>query len=158
MGIICKMELRPYQQVDLNRILQAFRENNSILFEACVSYGKTYLACALLQKCVKWGKNVIFCVNREALVMQALNDFASIKEHVSILKSGYDNLFDINKPIQLVMLHSFNARKDLLKDFNAHLIAVDECHKFNDGAMLNGLFKQFSNAKRLGITGTPIDT
>ena len=79
------MQLRPYQERDLQRIIKEFHNTDSILFEACVSYGKTYLACALLQKCIEWGKNVIFCVNREALVMQALNDFESIKEHVSII-------------------------------------------------------------------------
>ena len=148
--------LRDYQQKDLDRIINTFVKTDSILFEACVSYGKTYLACAFIEKCIGWGKNVIFCVNRESLVMQALNDFSSIKEHVSVLKSGYEHLFDNTKQVQLVMLHSFNARKDLLQDFDAHVIITDECHLYHGGAMMEGLIKQFPDAKRLGITGTPI--
>lgn len=148
--------LRDYQQRDLDRIINTFAKVDSILFEACVSYGKTYLACAFIEKCIEWGKNVIFCVNRESLVMQALNDFESIKEHVSVLKSGYEHLFDSTKQVQLVMLHSFNARKDLLQDFDANVIIIDEAHLYHGGAMMEGLIKQFPDAKRLGITGTPI--
>lgn len=149
--------LRPYQQKDLDRIINTFITKQSILFEACVSYGKTYLACAFIQKCIEWNKKIIFCVNREQLVLQALRDFKSIKEHVSVLKSGQEHLFDINKPVQLVMLHSYNAKKDKLKDFDANILIIDEVHLFYGGNMMTALINQFPEAKLLGISGTCID-
>ena len=102
------MPLYDYQQEDMHKLLKELRNGKKrILFEACTSYGKSYFALELIKKCLRWNKKIIFCTNREQLVFQVQKDFSDIAEYCSIFKSGYKELFDIDKPVQIIMLQSF---------------------------------------------------
>lgn len=147
-----------YQQEDMHKLLKELRNGKKrVLFEACTSYGKSYFALEFIKKCLRWNKKVIFCTNREQLVFQIQKDFSDIAEHCSIFKSGYGKLFNISKPIQIIMLQSFYSKPTILDDFVADVLIIDEVHLMYGGAMMSTLIEKQEQARLIGLTATGID-
>lgn len=148
------VELRQYQKDLLNNLWKSLRNNNRILVQAPTGSGKTVMASALMQKLVERGERVAFIVDREELVKQSYRTFGE----VSIVKAGYEDYFNPECPIQIIMIQTFDSRKDRLPDMDLSVVMIDECHNNWGTQRINELLKIYDNAKVIGWSATPIQS
>jgi len=151
------IQLRPYQEDLLNNINKSLQTNKLVLATAPTGAGKTILAFQFIKEHTEAGKRILFVVNREELVFQSLDKFRELEAHISILKAGYQNLYNADKPIQIIMLQTWHARRQELEALNPDIIMVDEVHDGWGAKRLNEMLAIYSEAKILGLTATPID-
>ena len=110
------MQLYDDQRLKLNELWQQLQIHNKVLFQAQTGAGKTVMASALINKLVEQGKTIGFVVDRLELVTQSYETFD--KKNVSIVKAGQDKDFCADKPIQIIMIQTFYARRDKLPDLD----------------------------------------
>ena len=116
-------ELRQYQKDILNKLWQSLKEHDRVLVSAPTGAGKTVMASALIHELVKRGNKIAFVVDSEELIKQTER---TLNTTVSVVKAGYDKLFNADNPIQIIMLQTFFARADKLPDMNLDYIVIDE--------------------------------
>lgn len=148
-------ELRQYQKDILNKSWASLKEHSKLLVSAPTGAGKTVMASALIHELVKRGHKVAFVVDSEELIKQTERTLNTI---VSVVKAGYDKLFNADNPIQIIMLQTFFARADKLPDMNLDYIIIDECHVGWGQARINELLRIYSDAKIVGLSATPINS
>lgn len=117
--------------------------------------GKTVCASALIKELVKRNNRVMFVVDREELVKQSRKAFGVDK--VSVIKANYEKDYDADKPIQLIMIQTFYARREKLPDLDIDYILIDEVHQNWEGGRIRELLKIYDTAKVVGLSATPID-
>ena len=113
------------------------------------------MASALIDKLVKRGHKVAFIVDRVELVKQSRDTFGA--EKVSIIKAEMEKDYNPDKPIQLIMIQTFYARRDTLPDFEIDYILIDEVHQNWNGGRIREFLRIYDNAKVIGLSATPID-
>ena len=149
------VQLRQYQRDMLNNLWKSLKVNNKILFQAQTGCGKTLMASKIIDLLISRGNKVAFVCDRHELVEQSYNTFSEGK--VSVIKAGYEKLFDANKPIQLIMIQTFHSRKKKLPDMDIQYFFIDECHQNWNTGRINELLKIYSEAKVIGLSATPTD-
>lgn len=148
-------ELRQYQKDILNKLWQSLKEHDRVLVSAPTGAGKTVMASALIHELVKRGYKVAFVVDSEELIKQTER---TLNTTVSVVKAGYDKLFNAENPIQIIMLQTFFARSDKLPDMNLDYIVIDEVHVGWQKARMNELLRIYSDTKIVGLSATPINS
>lgn len=113
------------------------------------------MASALIHELVKRGNKIAFVVDRVELIKQSRDTFGSDK--VSVIKAGFEKEYDESKPIQIIMIQTFYARKDKLPDFDIDYILIDEVHQNWEGGRIRELLRIYDNAKVVGLSATPVD-
>ena len=94
-------QLRQYQRDILNKLWSSLKQHDKVLVSAPTGSGKTVMAGALIQELVKRSAKVAFVVDSEELIKQTEKTLATT---VSIVKAGFDNSFNADNPIQIIML------------------------------------------------------
>ena len=146
--------LRQYQKNILNKLWSCLKNQDRVLVSAPTGAGKTVMASALIHELVKRGKKIAFVVDSEELIKQTEK---TLNTKVSIVKAGFDNYFDADNPIQIIMLQTFFARADRLPDMSLDYIIIDEVHVGWQKARMNELLRIYSDAKVVGLSATPIN-
>lgn len=147
--------LRPYQREIVHATLESIKKYNRVVISAPVGAGKTRMAKALIEHFLSENKRIFFVVNRTELIKQTSNTFGL--SNVSILKAGSESDFDNAKPIQIVMLQTWNARKDKMTLTSPDVVIWDEWHLGSEnGVMAENFFKSYQ-CKIIGLSATPID-
>ena len=119
-----------------------------------MSAGKTVIASFLVDYYLKKGKRIAFVVDSEELIKQTVATFG---QDCSVLKAGYEKDFDSNKPLQIIMIQTFYARKNRLPDMDLDMLIIDEVHiGWQKGRMIE-LCETYDNAKIIGLSATPIN-
>ena len=148
-------ELRQYQKDILNKLWLSLKQHNKVLVSAPTGSGKTVMASALIDELVKRGHKVAFIVDRVELVKQSRDTFGA--EKVSIIKAEMEKDYNPDKPIQLIMIQTFYARKENLPDFEIDYVLIDEVHQNWNGGRIREFLRIYDNAKVIGLSATPID-
>ena len=148
-----KLKLRDYQKNILNKLMKVLKTKNSCLLSLPTGAGKTFMMAAWAEKMASYGKKTLIIVDREELVFQTLKYF----DEASVLKAGYDNLFDKDKLIHVMMLQTAYSRQKQLFDLDFDYIFFDEQHQYYDGLMFKAITDAFPEAKIIGVSATPID-
>ena len=146
--------LRQYQKNILNKLWSCLKDQDRVLVSAPTGAGKTVMAGALIHELVKRGKKIAFVVDSEELIKQTEK---TLNTKVSIVKAGFDNYFDADNPIQIIMLQTFFARVNKLPDMSLDYIIIDEVHVGWQKARMNELLRIYSDAKVVGLSATPIN-
>lgn len=115
------------------------------------------MASALIKAFRSFGYRVGYVVNREELIRQSWEKFKSMQNEIGIIKAGFEANFRPDKPIQLIMIQTYFARRKKLQQMNLDVILVDEIHDGYNGSRIKTIFDDYSNAKILAKTATPID-
>ncbi len=126
---------------------------NVILF-APTSFGKSLVLSTLAKELD--GKIVIL-VNITALIDQIAEHLDEIGQDYSILKAGYEDRFDPDKKIQLVMSQTYYARSDKIDFGNVEVICQDEAHREWLTTRTKHLLDTLKPMSRIGVSGTPFD-
>jgi superfamily II DNA or RNA helicase len=113
------------------------------------------MASALIHELVKRGNKIAFVVDSEELIKQTE---WTLNTTVSVVKAGYDKLFNADNPTQIIMLQTFFARAEKLPDMNLDYIVIDEVHVGWQKARMNELLRIYSDAKIVGLSATPINS
>lgn len=149
------LNLRPYQEDIVKKTLEALQTNQRVCIGLPTAGGKTVIARFLIDDLLKTGKTIIFIVNRMELVKQTIKTFKGDK--VSVLKAGMEKHFNPNKPIQIVMIQTWYARREKIQIPNVGFIIWDEFHEGTEQGLRHEEFlKQYAGAKIIGMTATPI--
>lgn len=148
------MELRQYQKDYLNKLHKILKTKKSCILTLPTGAGKTVMMAAWAEKMAqKYNKKTLIIVDRQELVFQTLKYF----DNASVLKAGYDNLFDEKQPIHVMMLQTAYSRQKQLFDLDFDYIFFDEQHQYYDGLMYKAITDAFPDAKIIGVSATPID-
>ena len=152
------MELRPYQQEDLDALKSLIiGGSKSVLFGAVTGYGKTVVIQEIIKGALSKGKRVLVLVPRIELVQQTINTI-NMPEHTSRLQ-GSSPGFDGMKSIQVAMVQTLHARLkthiDYFSDFD--LVVKDEAHLFHNSKAEKIILERYKKALLIGFSATPID-
>jgi|GEM_PF-2509745 len=149
-------QLRDYQEQIIREVKEAFQGGSQyVCATAPTGAGKTVISFALVKDLVEQGKRVLFVVNREELVFQTVDKFHGIRQHLSILKAGYETMYNPKKQIQIAMLQTWHARK--IAELEPDYIFIDEIHDGWGAKRVSELLETYPDTKVLGLTATPID-
>lgn len=140
----------------LNRLWTSLQIHERVLFQSQTGSGKTVMASALIAELVKRGERVAFIVDRSELVSQSIKTFGV--DNVSVVKAGFEREFDTEKPVQVIMIQTFYARRAKLPDMDLSYIFIDEVHNNWNSGRINELLKIYSDCKVVGLSATPIDS
>lgn len=113
------------------------------------------MSSCLIQELIKRNNRVMFVVDREELVKQSRKVFGADK--VSVIKANYEKDYNPDKPIQLIMIQTFYARREKLPDLDIDYILIDEVHQNWEGGRIRELLKIYDTAKVVGLSATAID-
>ncbi len=162
---ICGKELRYFQEVAINRVLERVTHSQRrILLTMATGTGKTFTAFQIVWKLRKSGwlrKPVLFLADRIVLRNQAYNTFAPFVDGQSdpraIIQSRKLNL---NRDLYFALYQALDSGDDdeplyrrIPRDFFG-LIIIDECHRSGFGKW-NEILQHFPDAIQLGMTATP---
>jgi primosomal protein N' (replication factor Y) len=139
--------LNEYQEIALQDIKSAFKENKTTLLQGVTSSGKTEVYVRLIEECITSGKQALYLLPEIALTTQLIGRLQEyFGEKVSVYHSKYNvqervevwNNVLVNKPKAQIII---GARSSLFLPFsNLGLVIVDEEHESS--------FKQFDPAPR----------
>ena len=146
--------LYPYQERDMNNVIHAFETNRRVLFQAIVSYGKTYSFCTVAKYYVETEKTkVLILCHREELVNQAFDacmKMGLIAEKIVSSKKNINFDADVFIAMEKTIYNRLNRNKYFLKDIST--VIIDETHiLFSIKHM-----KFFETQRVLGFTATPV--
>lgn len=146
--------LFPYQERDMNNVIEALQHSRKICFVAQTSYGKTYSFCTVS----KWynqthNKKVVILCHREELVDQAAKTCISLGMTVEKVMPGvnrYHHCADVYIGMEMTIHNKLKKNPNFFKDLG--MIVIDEVH---DGHFDKHI-EHFTTQKILGFTATPI--
>lgn len=159
-----KRELRYYQQIAINRIVQAIANGeNRILLVLATGTGKTYIAFQAIYRLWKsrFKKRILFLADRNALVSQTrTGDFRHFREAMTVIRKK-----KIEKSYQVYLalyqgLTDYDEDTDAYRQFSPDffdLVIIDECHRGSAAAdsAWREILNYFSSATHIGLTATP---
>lgn len=174
-------ELRFYQEIAVNRVLEAIAQGRSrILLTMATGTGKTSIAFQIAWKLfqTRWNLSgeptrrprILFLADRNTLANQAFNDFnafAAFAEDAlvrinpdSIRKKGR---VPTNGSVFFTIFQTFMSGPDDTPYFGDYppdffdFIVIDECHRggANGESRWRGILDYFAPAVQLGLTATP---
>lgn len=150
------MKLYQHQRDAVNEMMYAVEVDgckNIVLFGP-TSFGKSLVLSTLAKELD--GK-IIILVNITALIDQIAEHLDEIGQDYSILKAGYEDKFDADKKIQLVMSQTFYARSDNIDFGDIEIICQDEAHREWLTARTKHMIDTLNPVARIGVSGTPFD-
>ncbi len=177
-----RMEGRYYQQIAVNRVLEAIAEGRDrILLTLATGTGKTFIAFQIAWKLFhsRWNLSreptrrprILFLADRNILANQAFNSFAAFEEDAlvrieprEIRKKGR---VPMNASLFFTIYQTFMSGTDgegnpapYFGDYPPDffdMIVIDECHRggANDESTWRTILEHFSPAVQLGLTATP---
>lgn len=146
--------LFPFQERDMNLVLQLLKEHRKVCFCANTGYGKTYSFCTVAKQFVHdTKKKVLILCHREELVDQASKTCIALGLTVEkILPSvkRYHHQADVYIGMEMTVYNKYTKNPKFLH--NVGLVAMDEVHDGHFDKHIN----HFTNEKLLGFTATPI--
>jgi len=170
--------LRYYQEIAVNRVLEAIADNKQrILLTMATGTGKTHVAFQIAWKLFhsRWNLNrdggrqprILFLADRNILANQAFNNFSAFSEDAMIRITPLDirkrGSVPMNASIFFTIFQTFMTGQnnasyygDYPPDFFDFII-IDECHRggANDESNWRGILDYFKPAVQLGMTATP---
>lgn len=143
----------PYQQRDLEKILEKIPNTRKLLFQAMTGYGKTYTFCFISKHFVSIGEKILIMCHRQELIDQTIKSLVSIGISCQSItaKSSKVNPSVDAYVCMVETLHS-RLRSGKINFPKIGIVIIDECHIGN----FNKCFEYFSESKILGFTATPI--
>jgi superfamily II DNA or RNA helicase len=100
---------------------------------------------------------VIILVNITPLIDQIASHLDELGSDYSILKAGYDEKFDPEKKIQIVMSQTYYSRYENINFGPVEVILQDESHREWNTPRTKLLLNTVNPSSRIGVTGTPYD-
>jgi superfamily II DNA or RNA helicase len=146
----------PHQEAAVNEILYEVEVEGkkNIILEAATGFGKSLVISKLAENL---DGGVLILTNITALIDQIAEHLDEVGLDYSILKAGYEDKFDPNKRIQLVMSQTFYARRDSTKLLKTYAVIQDECHKEWNTQRTKTLLNALKPEVRIGLSATPFD-
>ena len=145
------MILRPHQERGIARIREAFaRGRKAPLYVAPCGAGKTVLFSAIAKSAMERGKRVMTLVHRKELIDQVDRTYSAFDIPHGFVAADYGYF---HMPIQIASVQTLVRRLDRVQE--PDLIIIDEAHHATAG-MWDQVIRQYSNAKLLGVTATPV--
>ena len=146
--------LFPFQERDMNLVLNALKEHRKICFQAQTSYGKTYSFCTVAKQFVHDTKQkVLILCHREELVHQAATTCINLGMTVEkILPSTkrLHHIADVYIAMEMTLYNRVNKNRHFLQDVG--LVIIDEAHS----QLFLKHINYFNQSKILGFTATPV--
>ena len=146
------MELRPYQKTNLDAIRESFRTgHNAPLFVGPTGYGKTVLFSHIAKSAADRGKRVYILCHRQELIDQIVSALRIVGINPGIVAP------DQPETAAIVQVASVWTLVNRLCRYPApDLLVVDEAHHATAKTTWGKILSYWPNAKRLGVTATPI--
>lgn len=146
--------LFPFQERDMNNVIEKLKDKRKVVFVAHTSYGKTYSFCTV----AKWfvenkGKKALILCHREELVSQARDTCINMGMTVeSILPKTkrMHHAADVYIGMEMTLYNRVKKNPRFLKDVG--LVIIDECHS----QLFLKHINFFSKERILGFTATPV--
>ncbi len=173
-----KREIRYYQDIAVNRVMEAIAENNNrILLTMATGTGKTYMASQIswklfqsrwnLKKDRKRRPRILFLVDRKILADDALLGFGSFPDNslkrIETKEIKKHGVVPKNAGVFFTLFQTFSSGPEKEPYFGQYpndffdFIIVDECHRggANDEGRWREILEYFNPAVQLGLTATP---
>jgi superfamily II DNA or RNA helicase len=157
------LELRKYQEKDLNRINKALSKHDHVLFTGATGYGKTVLLGRYVKDAMDRGEKCLIIVPRIPLIRQffdALIAFGVKPVQIGIHQGQNTKVYKSAK-VHIALTNTLSRRVaqkgiDYLGDIDK--VLVDEAHlNFKTDMMKPIEDLYWDTAKWLGVSATPID-
>lgn len=149
-----KHTLFPFQERDMNNVLDAMYIDRKICFTAHTSYGKTYSFCTVAKYFVETTKQkVVILCHREELVQQAKNTCINLGltvETVTPSTKRMHHIADVYICMEMTLFNRLKKNNNFL--FNVGLVIIDEAHS----QLFLKHINFFTEQKILGFTATPV--
>jgi superfamily II DNA or RNA helicase len=145
------MKLRSYQKQGINDIYEAWRTDPILCFVLATGGGKNAVASEVIKRELLQGNRIMFLAHREELILQTWQTLYSRGIHAGIIMAGYPEKFDL--PVQVCSIQTIIRRKELPP---VDLIIIDEFQHCQLANTYGAIIKQYSHARILGLTATPI--
>lgn len=150
-GMSNTYRLRDYQSELVNKTIEGFSHDRSIMLQLPTGGGKTICFSHIINKTLEHGLKCLILAHRVELIHQAVDKVEAItNEPVGIIKAGYQP--DYSRLIQVASVQSLVKRLQHCPDFD--LIVVDEAHHAT-AKSYRSILNHFPNARVLGVTATP---
>ena len=150
--------LRDYQVKGINDIIDAWKEEQSVLFQMPTGTGKTTLFCEIARRFTTEfypNKKILIVTHRRELVEQVytrlVTDF-----HLPAGIIAANILGIQSSPIQIASIQTLVRRQEHHKDIFS-LVIIDEAHHAL-ASTYRKLWDFYPSSKFLGVTATPIRT
>lgn len=148
-----KHTLYPYQERDMNNVIESLKLNRKVCFVAQTSYGKT-ISFSTVAKWYRetYNKKALVLCHREELVNQsakALINLGMTVEKIVPSVRRYHHAADVYIGMEMTLHNRIKKNPNFLKDVG--LVIIDECHLGNFDKHVNN----FKTQKILGFTATP---
>jgi len=153
------IDLRDYQRASFDDVHAAFSEGSrSPLLVLPTGSGKTTVAAALIQHETAARGRALFLAPRRELVRQAADRLRAAGIEAGTVLAGADHLQVPDAPAQVASIDTLIARarhgrSPELPDFS--LVLVDEAHLIVTERRIQ-LLDRWQNARRVGLTATPV--
>lgn len=146
------MQLRPYQQRDVARIRDEYRNGKkAVLFVGPTGYGKTVLFAHIAKSAYERGKRVMILCHRQELIEQIVRALQAVGLNPEIVAPGHTCQ---NSPLVVASVWTLINR---LGSYDPpDLLVVDEAHHATSKTTWGKILNHWRDAKRLGVTATPI--
>lgn len=151
------IELRHYQEKVIRESGNAFRAgHNSQVFVMPAGSGKTFTAGFMLKRIVERGGKVAFCCHKDDLITQSYNSFVQLGLDCGIISSKFPKEYNLDAPVQIISIPTFNARMDKLPELKFDFAFFDECHHMGSNTWVK-MYHYLTDrgAKVIGLTATP---
>lgn len=144
--------LRPYQDQALADIRKAFRDQcRAPLFVLPTGGGKTVCFAAITHGAAIKGNRVLILAHRVELIDQINDALHDADVNADIICAGYERR---ESPVAVASVQTLIRRLKTVAP--PDLIVCDEAHHVANGNTWSTIFKAWPNAKRLGVTATPV--
>ena len=118
------MELRPYQQADLDRLREAMRSTKRLLYVLPTGGGKTIVFSAIAQGAAVKGKRVLVLLHRIELVRQTVEKLAAFGVTAGLVTAQRTEGLDAG--VIVAAVQTLDRRKT--DPGRIDLVVVDEAH------------------------------
>jgi len=165
--MIIPMKARKWQQKTFSAYTKAVREWRKpealrAITLACAGAGKSFFAGMLMAHAVSLGKRAMVVITMGYLAHEfheGLQNAGVKADEISILSAEYPGMFFSDRPIQVVMVQTGDARPTHLDELLAYkyqYCVVDECHTaFNFSAWVE-MAEKLQTKSIMGLTATYI--
>lgn len=150
--------LRHHQSQDIHRIRDAFANGaQAPLYVLPTGGGKTVTFSSIAHSSEQRGKRVLILAHRIELVDQIVRTLNQFDVRPDILAAGYTRMTGPKRANVPVTVASVDTLIRRLADYpSPTLIICDEAHHVAPNNKWSTIFRAFPQAKRLGVTATPI--
>lgn len=151
------IELFDYQQVALEKIVDAFKTKVAALVVMACGLGKTVVAAAWARGELIEGRKGLFLCHENGILDQALGEFQNVVGPEYCLKTFYGDRKDWNADkadIVFASFQTFVTHKHAFFENEFDFVVVDESHH-GQAPTYRDVILYFKPKKLLGITATP---